>query len=499
MLVTRRQVVVGGSTAAAVVTAASLVPAAKAAAGWTRHSATSPEGKAMLAKYAKAVDIMKNRIPATDARNWNFQWFTHWVPGPSPQTNWEGSAWMKATFLDQTFGPKPSPTRSLAEAMWNACQSHGKDPANPTAFQEGFFLPWHRWYVYYFEQILRGVLQDDSFALPYWDYLGADPKAACIPPEFTDTSSPLYVSIRNPWVNMGERIDKQNPGTLNFDAALTDVYISSDNQTGFCPELDNNPHGLVHDYTGNGNNMGYVPTAAQDPIFWLHHCNIDRLWASWNKAGNRNPTWENRLFPFADAAGRRVEANLNGASSTAQLGYDYDSYQPIPTTEVAQAMSLRASALTAVKPAVSKADTIRLSGKARTAVPLQRAAAADHHRLSAAPSGASAVYLVLSGVEIERTMGGTFNVFLDLPSGAQPTPDSPHFVGTFGSFALGKHGDHADHADHAGGGSVTLNASTAVARLAKAGKLSATPSVTFVPMGPVTKPPTVASVALVTN
>jgi tyrosinase len=26
----------------------------------------------------------------------------------------------------------------------------------------------------------------------------------------------------------------------------------------------------------------------RDPIFWLHHCNIDRLWAEWNARGFRN-------------------------------------------------------------------------------------------------------------------------------------------------------------------------------------------------------------------
>ena len=26
----------------------------------------------------------------------------------------------------------------------------------------------------------------------------------------------------------------------------------------------------------------------RDPIFWLHHCNIDRLWQEWNEAGGVN-------------------------------------------------------------------------------------------------------------------------------------------------------------------------------------------------------------------
>ena len=44
----------------------------------------------------------------------------------------------------------------------------------------------------------------------------------------------------------------------------------------------NGVHGSVHVRTGG--DMGGVPTAAYDPIFYLHHANIDRLWADWQTA-----------------------------------------------------------------------------------------------------------------------------------------------------------------------------------------------------------------------
>ena len=47
--------------------------------------------------------------------------------------------------------------------------------------------------------------------------------------------------------------------------------------------IEGNPHGHVHDMVGG--DMGEVPTAAADPIFWVHHCHIDRLWAAWINAG----------------------------------------------------------------------------------------------------------------------------------------------------------------------------------------------------------------------
>src|SRR5262249_47053655 len=158
------------------------------------------------------------------------------------------------------------------------------------------FCNWHRHYVYLFEDIIRGVLNDNTFTLPYWNYLSGNVSDLSIPALFRDSTSPLFVADRNPWVNNGERIDKQNPGSLNLDALKEPTYIDAPNgDIGFCPVLDGNPHGLVHVYVGTRTNMGRIPFAANDPIFWLHHCNIDRLWESWNRAaGHVNPNWAAR-------------------------------------------------------------------------------------------------------------------------------------------------------------------------------------------------------------
>jgi tyrosinase len=54
--------------------------------------------------------------------------------------------------------------------------------------------------------------------------------------------------------------------------------------------LESQPHDMVHVLVGGSDPanpglpglMSDPDTAALDPIFWLHHANIDRLWASWN-------------------------------------------------------------------------------------------------------------------------------------------------------------------------------------------------------------------------
>jgi hypothetical protein len=76
--------------------------------------------------------------------------------------------------------------------------------------------------------------------------------------------------------------------------------------------------------------MSSVPTAAGDPIFWLHHCNIDRLWNVWlNQGGGRvNPSdaaYLEQAFTFADETGGTATVRVTDIISSAGLGYRYDS------------------------------------------------------------------------------------------------------------------------------------------------------------------------------
>ena len=56
------------------------------------------------------------------------------------------------------------------------------------------------------------------------------------------------------------------------------------------------------------------PRRLVDPIFWLHHCNIDRLWNRWlaGGGGRANPpssdtVWHNTKFTFFDEFGEQVQ------------------------------------------------------------------------------------------------------------------------------------------------------------------------------------------------
>ena len=97
-------------------------------------------------------------------------------------------------------------------------------------------------------------------------------------------------------------------------------------------ELESLPHDMVHVAIGGA--MGDPRTAALDPIFWLHHANIDRLWQVWlNKGGRINPTkssWLNFKFAFHDKAGVRAEMKCTDVVDTTKVLSGY-TYQGVPS------------------------------------------------------------------------------------------------------------------------------------------------------------------------
>ena len=172
-----------------------------------RYDIASPQGLDMLTTYANAMRTMLAR-PETDPTSWLWQWYTHFVSG----------ATTKAAEQARIFGTTVTPQSMLANEMWNTCQSHAGQNTN-------HFLPWHRMFVFFFEQIIREVSGRPDFTLPYWDYTSADPlKRGIVPLQFRLPLDPvfnvLYRSNRTQLANTGQRIDKTQP-TDQMDITAT--------------------------------------------------------------------------------------------------------------------------------------------------------------------------------------------------------------------------------------------------------------------------------------
>jgi tyrosinase len=404
-------------------------------AAHVRHGARSREGQEMLKIYAKGVEAMKN-FKAGDPTGWLFQWYTHFVNGSTT----------KAAEISRIY-PTSSSDRTLAEEVWDTCQAHsaGEDENN--------FLPWHRMFVLHFESIIRAVTHEDSFTLPYWNYSTSDKSThGVIPPEFRKPNDPLfkslYVANRNPGVNNGEPIDQGQPGDpLSLDSLAECPYEPVGSDPGFCAQLDNGLHGAVHVLVGGPENMGEIPYAANDPIFWMHHCNIDRLWASWSAGGRTAPSISGS-FVFANKSGHRVVNDVADFLEISRLGYTYDALEPVPacpsTTTPNAALAAaggqvrRHVATRAGTEVELKADAVRVT--LEPVVPPPGAQAMSLRARVAEIPANRRLFLIVKDLRAQAQPHVLYHVYLEVPSDAAPDKMVQHHVGAVNFFNAVSHG-----------------------------------------------------------
>jgi tyrosinase len=380
--------------------------------------------------------------------------------------------------------------------MWNTCQAHSS-----TNHAEENFVPWHRMYVLYLEEIIRAVSGASDFTLPSWSYNNPDNRM--IPAQFRmpgePVFGPLYRQNRNVGVNAGKPIDKLSGAIpMNIEALKQADYLPGSIESGFNQTLYFGLHGAVHVNIGTSSNMGYVPTAAGDPIFWLHHAQIDRLWASWNANGGANPpaswdNWGDRSWTFVDGNGMKVIARIaDMIKGTEPLGYKFQSLIPAPPKARMMA-SAQATLLAAVAPSPAAALTTTHGGAALklgdgpATIELARTASisAFHNMVStltaAAPAstGRKQIYLAVDRLTTDEQPRTGYNVYLELPKNASPQVAAGHYVGSINFFHA--HPAAKTHDAHALG--YVFDVTELAASLAVKDRLSRTPALTVVPTG----------------
>ncbi|KAK1757866.1 hypothetical protein QBC47DRAFT_319522 [Echria macrotheca] len=120
-------------------------------------------------------------------------------------------------------------------------------------------------------------------------------------------------------------------------------------------------HNEIHDRVGGGGHMSALEVSAFDPIFWMHHINVDRMWAIWQDLNptsfmsprpapsstfnaSRGATQDQNtpLSPFWDKSGSKFWTSAQVKDSAATFGYAYPETQKwnFPSTQAYQA-SLR--------------------------------------------------------------------------------------------------------------------------------------------------------------
>lgn len=365
------------------------------------------------------------------------------------------------------------PTSWLAQANihWNSCR-HGSV----------HFLSWHRMYIYWFERILRRASGDDSLTLPYWDYSNAGQRV--LPAPFRDPNNALYIAERNPEVNAGQQ---PNPAVFNMPGTMEQVnFMHAGSGTSFggataaSGRVESAPHNGVHTWVGGSTGfMGRVQHAAKDPVFWLHHANIDRMWEAWlrlggGRANTNDPAFLNTAFQFYDENGAPVSMTGSQILDTAnQLGYRYDD-QPMSASRSIAAQgrpSLVAAskASSTVLGATAPSRPLILSRQAvEVVIPIDetRSGALGRSRKRATPR----TTLAVNGIAGAGIRGVLFEVYVGANGGRANSGRGTN-VGSIGLFGLHPD-DHNGHGHSAG--NVSFDITDAVAGAAGARKITVT-------------------------
>jgi len=447
--------------------------------------------------YARAITKMQERA-ITDTSSWRYLAAIH---------GFDENIWREFGYL----GPEePLPTNT--HGQWRQCQH-----------QSWYFLPWHRGYLTAFETAVRATIEGlpgqppSDWALPYWDYSSSNNQVRTLPSPFTDPTTPD--GEPNPLFS-GRRFGIDGDGKIELDPA--DVALNALDEpdffgsgtgggtgfggpeTGFSHfgdqsangQLESRPHNGVHVLVGGWRqgtdpndplNLGLMTnpdTAGLDPIFWLHHANIDRLWETWrarspqhaNPADNAwltGPSPRHFVMPMPGNQTWTYAAKDVLDTRAAPLNYVYEDLLETQAgapsaVHVVRATPEAVSVATARRSAVAKRraelmganDSLVLLQGAHTETTVQleptvtnklarRSASAAASVTGGAAAVPDRVYLNLENIR-SSSDAAAFYVYVNLPDDADPARHSERLAGLVSLFGVRK-ASHADDA-HAGNG-----------------------------------------------
>ncbi|HEX4964585.1 MAG TPA: tyrosinase family protein [Thermoanaerobaculia bacterium] len=409
------------------------------AARYHRLSLADPKAKPALESYKKAIKAML-ALPPTDPRNWYRNAFIHLFD--CPHGNW-------------------------------------------------WFLVWHRGYLGWFEKTCRQLSGNPNFALPYWDWT-AEPRLPAsffdlVPPvvDFGEFKEKFCAPMTSFWKSLSPaqakqverrgydsveeffnklsglftmhgQVRKLTSDKPDFDSMTRTAVSPSVIHAALAPRnflefgglkagyhsmvkeygiLEDEPHDNVH-----GNVAGYMTDFRSpiDPLFFVHHANIDRWWDVWTRkqqalglmalpTGADLGTWSSEEFNFfINAQGKPVSKKAGDSVLMSQFDYDY---QPGSGEAIVQerptelAISMSGKTFPAAIESAAFAFSQRAASVVKVPPDLIQAASTDtgptlFARITIQPPADPQNVLL--------------DVFVNAPGGAADIePESPHFAGSF--------------------------------------------------------------------
>ncbi|RYP77635.1 hypothetical protein DL771_001003 [Monosporascus sp. 5C6A] len=217
---------------------------------------------------------------------------------PSVRQEWRSlSSEEKSSYIDSVKCLKTVPSRlsdSSSDSLWDDF-SYVHRQLDLSVHFVAVFLPWHRWFVQLYENALRDDCGYNGTAV-YWDWTldyedpalspvfdveagfggNGDNNTGCV----TDGPFAGY-NVSTPDDHCLQRVFNMSVLTEYAAPSIVNHTLAVQGYSLFRPALENNPHRGAHGAIAGDMLLNYSPN---DPIFYLHHCNVDRLWWQWQTA-----------------------------------------------------------------------------------------------------------------------------------------------------------------------------------------------------------------------
>ncbi|KAA8540490.1 hypothetical protein F0562_024591 [Nyssa sinensis] len=336
------------------------------------------------------------------------------------------------------------------------------------------FFPFHRWYLYFYERILADLINDPTFALPFWNWDGA-PAGMQLPPIFADTTAAIYDPLRNaahqpPKVmdlNYGLSDDTSTDTTTDDEQLATNLkimyrqmvsnaknpskFFGSAYRAGDAAEpgagsIEHIPHTPVHIWTGdpdqtNNEDMGNFYSAGRDPVFYSHHSNVDRMWTVWKTLGKKNqdltdPDWLDSSFLFYDEKKQLVRVKVRDCLDNKKMGYVYQDVpipwlksRPTPRVSKEQKKLSKAGVAQAAEAPANAVFPITLDKVVKVTVPRPKKKRSQKEKEDEDET------LIIEGIELDKSQFAKFDVYINDERDKPTGPGNSEFAGSFTNLA----------------------------------------------------------------
>jgi tyrosinase len=279
--------------------------------------------------------------------------------------------------------------RTLTDSEWNAFVAAVKATMagpSPTAYDRivkvhvdnrdtvhnvALFFTWHRYYLREFEKELQK--SDPNVMLPYWNWAfdSQAPETSIVfrADRFGGNGQNGGCVTNGAFANWQAAYPTPHCLSRSFDAGdrinsfyssdiITRTISQSQSYDALRRAIEFAPHGAVH--VGIGGDMS-IMQSPNDPIFWLHHAYIDKIYARWQQGSaslvsNYGGTNSDGSRATANDALPSYNARVRDVFDTTALCYTYAelpadagaSAAPANASPVAKAQGVKATPTAAV-------------------------------------------------------------------------------------------------------------------------------------------------------